>query len=104
MSITRHFHNHRTIADPEIPSEMSHFLYFDARASADEVATLLEERTFTVSTQPAGDGTGWLVVVRHLLAGWRGIHTPPSDYFEAIAHHFDGEYGGWEIGPMQLAS
>ena len=104
MSITMRLRKHRTSCDTDIPPEMSHYLYFGARESAVEVATLLENRTFAATAQPSGDGGSWLVVARHLLADWRGNRTPPSDYFEAIARHFDGEYGGWEIGPMQLAS
>jgi hypothetical protein len=98
------FRTRQAAFDHEPPPEMSHYLQFSQRESAGEVVTLLRQRDFHVSLQPALETKAWLLVVRHLLADWRDKPTPPPDYFEAIAHHFDGEYDGWEIGPMKRAS
>jgi hypothetical protein len=101
MGIFNYF-KHQEIAPPEeVPPEMSHYLYFPDRLNAEEAAALIRERHFEADLSLGADDLNWLVLVRHTLADWRGRDTTPSDYFEAIAKHFDGEYDGWEIGPLQ---
>ncbi len=88
----------------DTPPAMSHYLTFPDRENAEEAGTLLRARAFDVDLKEAGDDEHWIVLVTHELADWRGKRTSPPDYFGAIASHFDGDYGGWEIGPYRQAS
>lgn len=83
---------------------MSHYLYFADRSDADEASALLAERQFEVEVRISADDVNWLLLVKHTLASWRGNNTAPSEYFQAIAMHFGGDYDGWEIGPETEAA
>jgi len=82
------------------PAMLRHYLYFPERRQAEEVASRLEADGYDVEVDRAALGDNWLVLARSDMPEAEAELDRQRALLGTLAEESDGEYDGWEIGPL----
>ena len=85
-------------ADMTAPRHVIHYLYFRSQAEARAAGRTVEAQEFAVEVRSPDEGmTGWAVVCElHGCVLTNDAVRDNTDFFEALAESFHGDYDGWE--------
>jgi hypothetical protein len=78
---------------------MTHYLYFDARATAEAAGEAARVRGYEIDVLKSADDRQWLLLAVGVVAEDETV-LDSRQYFEGLAESLGGDYDGWEIGPI----
>lgn len=79
-----------------LPHSLLHYLYFDKKLMAIDVAEILIKDGYQVKVKLGADGENWLTLASHSIIPTNEVIEEIRSKMERIASSFGGEYDGWE--------
>jgi hypothetical protein len=81
--------------------KLTHYLYFDTRATAEAAGEAIKTRGFDVDVLKSADDKQWLLLAVGAVPVDENTIEDSRGYFENLAGSLGGEYDGWEMGPFE---
>jgi hypothetical protein len=83
-------------ADLTKPTEVSFYLYFASRETAEKAAASAATPELSARVQESATGDGWLVLLEGTMVPTESAIRAASTRLGALASSLGGEYDGWE--------
>lgn len=86
----------KSIDSPRAPRVRTDYLYFPAKASAEEASRILKAEGYEVKTRKSADAINWLVLVKSSHDASTSSVADTRDRLESLASSLGGEFDGGE--------